>query len=52
MKTHFYPFTGQAMPVAMNVLQALGVPAMTVAELMRIGVIPTTSSSVKGGRRG
>ncbi|MFS2150426.1 hypothetical protein [Rhizobium sp. Rhizsp42] len=52
MKTHFYPFTGQAMPVPSNILQALGVPATTVAELMRIGVIPTTGLSVKGGRRG
>jgi hypothetical protein len=51
LKTHFYPFTGQEKPVSMNILQALGVPASTVTELMRV----TTQNSAeagKGGRRG
>ncbi|MBP2559198.1 hypothetical protein J2857_001949 [Neorhizobium galegae] len=52
MKTHFYPFTDQAKPIPLNVLQALGVPATTVAELKRFGAIPAAVPSVKGGNRG
>jgi hypothetical protein len=52
LKTHFYPFTGQEKPVSLNILQALGVPASTVTELMRVVTTQTPAGAGKGGRRG
>ena len=50
---HFYPFTGQAQPIPLNMLMKLGVPASTVADLTRRGLLPAANKPAPdGGDRG
>lgn len=46
---HFYPFTGQAQPIPLNMLTKLGVPASTVADLIRRGLLPAANQSAPDG---
>jgi len=46
---HFYPFTGQAQPISVNILTKLGVPASTVAILIRRGLLPAASHTAPDG---
>lgn len=48
---HFYPFTGQATPVPVNILVALGVPALTVAALIHISVLRSQDTAPGKDRR-
>jgi hypothetical protein len=52
LKVHFYPFTGQAQPIPLNMLTKLGVPAFIVADLIRRGLLPAANQSAPGGDRG
>lgn len=46
---HFYPFTGQARPIPLNMLTKLGVPASIVADLIRRGLPPAANESAPDG---
>ncbi|EYR79791.1 hypothetical protein SHLA_92c000220 [Shinella sp. DD12] len=46
---HFYPFTGQAQPIPMNILTKLGIPAGTVAELVRRGLLSAAKQAAPDG---
>jgi hypothetical protein len=52
VKTHFYPFTGQELPVPLSALLTLGVPASVIEALARPGVVraPKESSAKEGAR--
>lgn len=49
MKVHFYPFTGQAQPIPLNMLTKLAVPASIVADLIRRGLLPSASHTAPDG---
>lgn len=46
---HFYPFTGQARPIPVNMLTKLGVPASTVATLIRRGLLSAADNTAPDG---
>ncbi|MBY3433212.1 hypothetical protein HFN89_03320 [Rhizobium laguerreae] len=62
MKAHFYPFTGQVTPVALDLLVCLGVPASAVDALRSVFDAKTLDKeaaapgndrpAAKGGSRG
>lgn len=46
---HFYPFTGQAQPIPLSMLTKLGVPASTVTNLIRRGLLPAADRTAPDG---